>query len=282
MTNDDLIINDPIYGFINIPSGLLRNIVDHRFFQRMGRISQLGLLSWVYPGAHHTRKEHSLGAFHLLQKSFRSLANKGVYIFDVEEEAALAAILLHDVGHGPFSHLLENILLENTSHEEVSIALMNVMNEEMGGCLENAINIYQGNQSRPFLHSLVSSQLDVDRLDYIERDSFYTGVHEGHIGTERIISMLDVINDTLVVKSKGIYTLENYLMVRRLMYWQVYLHKASISAMNLLQSLIKRARFVVNNGDLLFGTPSLLFILQNNYRPEYKGINKEVLNHFTQ
>ena len=226
--SDRKIINDPVFGFINIPKGLLYDIVCHPLLQRLTRIKQLGLSSAVYPGAQHTRFQHSLGAFHLMSETIKHLTAKGNFIFDSEAEAVQAAILLHDIGHGPFSHVLENTLAGGVSHEEISLMLMERMNKDMKGQLNLAIQIFKDEYPKKFLHQLVSGQLDMDRLDYLRRDSFYTGVSEGNIGSARIIKMLDVKDDHLVVESKGIYSIENFLMSRRLMYWQVYLHKTSV------------------------------------------------------
>ena len=226
---DSKIINDPVFGFIKIPRGLLYNIVEHPLFQRLNRINQLGLASVVYPGARHTRFQHSLGAFYLMTEAVRSLQEKGNFIFDSEAEAVEAAILMHDIGHGPFSHVLENTLIHGISHEEISLMMMEKINSDFNGQLNLAISIFKGEYGKNFLHQLISSQLDMDRLDYLRRDSFYTGVTEGNIGSARIIKMLNVINDSLVVEHKGIYSLENYLTTRRLMYWQVYLHRTCVA-----------------------------------------------------
>lgn len=228
--SDRKIINDPVFGFINIPKGLLYDIVCHPLLQRLTRIKQLGLSSAVYPGAQHTRFQHSLGAFHLMSETIKHLTAKGNFIFDSEAEAVQAAILLHDIGHGPFSHVLENTLAGGVSHEEISLMLMERMNKDMKGQLNLAIQIFKDEYPKKFLHQLVSGQLDMDRLDYLRRDSFYTGVSEGNIGSARIIKMLDVKDDHLVVESKGIYSIENFLMSRHLMYWQVYLHKTSVAS----------------------------------------------------
>ena len=227
--NEHKIINDPVFGFIKIPRGLLYDVVQHPLMQRLNRINQLGLASVVYPGARHTRFQHSLGAFHLMSEAIQSLRQKGNFIFDSEAEAVQAAILMHDIGHGPFSHVLENTLIKGISHEDISLLMMEQINRHTGGRLNLAISIFKGEYPKNFLHQLISSQLDMDRLDYLRRDSFYTGVTEGNIGSARIIKMLNVINDSLVVESKGIYSLENYLTTRRLMYWQVYLHKTAVA-----------------------------------------------------
>jgi len=255
------IINDPVFGFIRVPSGLLLDIVNHPAFFRLTRIKQLGLASVVYPGAQHTRFQHSLGAFHLMTRATESLKRKGQFIFDSEEEAVLAAILLHDVGHGPFSHVLENTLTEGISHEDISLMIMQRMNDEMGGLLTLAIKLFQGDYPKQFLHQLISSQLDVDRLDYLRRDSFFTGVTEGNIGSARIIDMLNVVDDHLVVEKKGIYSIENYLVTRRLMYWQVYLHKTAVAAEHVLINALRRAKWLAGQGLELFASPSLHYYL---------------------
>ncbi|BDD08978.1 phosphohydrolase [Fulvitalea axinellae] len=238
------IINDPLYGFINIPAGLIFQIIEHPSFQRLRRIRQLGLSDLVYPGALHTRFHHAVGAMHLMRLSLENLRSKGVNISDHEMESAMAGILLHDVGHAPFSHALEYSILKNVPHENVSLLLMRKLNDEFGGRLDTAISMFDNKYPRPFFHQLISSQLDVDRLDYLQRDSFYTGVHEGTIGADRIIKMLNVVEEKLVVEEKGIYSVENFLVSRRLMYWQVYLHKASVAAEAMLISLLARAKTV--------------------------------------
>lgn len=262
------IINDPVFGFINIPKGLLYNIVCHPLLQRLTRIKQLGLSSAVYPGAQHTRFQHSLGAFHLMSETIKHLTAKGNFIFDSEAEAVQAAILLHDIGHGPFSHVLEHTLVGGISHEEISLMLMERMNKEMKGQLNLAIQIFKDEYPKKFLHQLVSGQLDMDRLDYLRRDSFYTGVTEGNIGSARIIKMLDVKDDHLVVEAKGIYSIENFLMSRRLMYWQVYLHKTSVACEKMLVNTLLRAKELAAHGVELFASPALRFFL-------YQSIGKE-------
>ena len=263
--NDSKIINDPIFGFIKIPHGLLLNIVEHPLMQRLTRIKQLGLTSMVYPSAQHTRFQHSIGAFHLMSEAIRELTAKGHFIFDSEAEAVEAAILLHDVGHGPFSHVLERTLVHGITHEEISLLLMERINREMNGQLTLAIRIFRDQYPKRFLHQLVSGQLDMDRLDYLRRDSFYTGVSEGNIGPARIIKMLDVKDDRLVVEAKGIYSIENFLTARRLMYWQVYLHKTSVACEQLLVNTLKRARQLAAAGDThLFASPALRFFLCND------------------
>ena len=258
------IINDPVFGFIKIPGGLLMDIVNHPTIQRLSRIKQLGLASMVYPGAQHTRFQHSLGAFHLMSEAILSLSQKGVFIFDSEAEAVQAAILLHDIGHGPFSHVLENTLIQGISHEEISLFLMKEMNKDLGGRLTLAINIFEDKYPKAFLHQLISSQLDMDRLDYLCRDSFFTGVAEGKIASDRIIKMLDVREDRLMVQAKGIYSIENYLTSRRLMYWQVYLHKTAVACEKILINILKRAKTLQLNGENLFASPALHYFISNN------------------
>jgi hypothetical protein len=246
------IINDPVFGFIRVPRGLLLDIVRHPAFYRLSRIKQLGGANIVYPGAQHTRFQHSLGAFHLMGEAIRSLQQKGHFIFDIEAEAVQAAILLHDIGHGPFSHVLEHTLMTGVSHEDISLMVMEQMNEEMRGQLSLAIKIFKDEYPKRFLHQLISSQLDMDRLDYLKRDAFFTGVNEANIGSSRIIDMLDMVDDQLVVDKKGIYSIENYLVSRRLMYWQVYLHKTSVAAEHVMINALLRAKQLmkVDNGQL--------------------------------
>ena len=258
------IINDPVFGFIKIPRGPLLDIVKHPLFQRLSRIKQLGLASVVYPGAQHTRFQHSLGAYHLMSEAIFSLSQKGIFIFESESEAVEAAILMHDIGHGPFSHVLENTLISGISHEEISLMMMEEINEDLKGALTLAIKIFQGDYPKRFLHQLLSSQLDVDRLDYLRRDSFFTGVSEGNIGSARIIKMLNVKDDELVVDSKGIYSIENYLTSRRLMYWQVYLHKTTVAMEKVLVNTLLRAKHLTMSGASLFASPSLQYFLQHD------------------
>ncbi|MBQ8606627.1 MAG: HD domain-containing protein [Bacteroidaceae bacterium] len=258
------IINDPVFGFINIPKGLLYDVVSHPIMQRLTRIKQLGLSSFVYPGAQHTRFQHSLGAFYLMSEAITSLTTKGNFIFDSEAEAVQAAILMHDIGHGPFSHVLENTLAKGMKHEAISLMLMERMNRDLKGQLSLAIQIFKDEYPKKFLHQLISSQLDMDRLDYLRRDSFYTGVSEGNIGSARIIKMLNVKDDHLVVESKGIYSIENFLMARRLMYWQVYLHKTSVAAEKMLVSVLRRAKELAESGVELFVSPALRYFLYNS------------------
>jgi len=242
--NTHKIISDPVFGFIKIPRGLLYDIVQHPYFQRLTRINQLGLASVVYPSARHSRFQHSLGAFHLMSEAVKSLTEKGVYIFDSEAEAVEAAILMHDIGHGPFSHVLENTLIHGISHEDLSLLMMEQINREMNGQLNLAISIFKDEYPNKIFHQLISSQLDMDRLDYLRRDSFYTGVTEGNIGSARIIKMLNVKDERLVVDAKGIYSIENFLTTRRLMYWQVYLHRTAVGYEKVLINTLKRAKML--------------------------------------
>lgn len=266
--NDSKIINDPIFGFIKIPHGLLLNIVEHPLMQRLTRIKQLGLTSMVYPSAQHTRFQHSLGAFHLMSEAITSLTQKGIFIFDSEAEAVEAAILMHDIGHGPFSHVLEHTLIKGISHEDISLLMMEQINREMKGELNLALKIFKNEYPKKFLHQLISSQLDMDRLDYLRRDSFFTGVTEGNIGSARIIKMLDVVDDNLVVNSKGLYSIENYIMSRRLMYWQVYLHKTTVSSEKVLVNALLRAKKLALEGEDVFATPCLGYFLYNDIDAE--------------
>ncbi|MBR5061259.1 MAG: HD domain-containing protein [Prevotella sp.] len=261
--NESKIIHDPVFGFIKIPRGLLLDNVKHRLFQRLSRIKQLGLASVVYPGAQHTRFQHSLGAFHLMSEALLSLSQKGIFIFDSEAEALKAAILMHDIGHGPFSHVLENTLITGISHEELSLMMMEEINQEMNGALNLAISIFKDEYPKRFLHQLISSQLDMDRLDYLQRDSFFTGVVEGNIGAARIIKMLNVVDDNIVVERKGIYSIEDYLVTRRLMYWQVYLHKTAVAYEKILVNLLSRAKYLAERGADLFAPPHLKYFLYN-------------------
>jgi HD superfamily phosphohydrolase len=259
------IINDPIYGFIKINNPFILKLIDHPFVQRLKRIKQLGLAEFVYPGAHHTRFHHALGAMHLMDQALANLQAKGYTITDQEKEAAAIAILLHDVGHGPFSHVLEYTLLNHVHHEEISNLLMKKLNEHFDGRLTLAIAMFSGKYERPFFHQLISSQLDVDRLDYLSRDSFYTGVREGFIGSERLLSMLDLQDENLVMEEKGIYSIENFLMARRLMYWQVYLHKTAIAAETMLIQILRRAKTLINEGKKLSCTSALMTFLKKDY-----------------
>ena len=276
------IINDPVFGFINIPKGLLYDIVRHPLLQRLNRIKQLGLSSVVYPGAQHTRFQHSLGAFYLMSETIQHLKTKGNFIFDSEAEAVKAAILMHDIGHGPCSHVLEDTIVQGVCHEDISLMLMEYINKEMNGQLTLAIQIFKDEYPKRFLHQLVSGQLDMDRLDYLRRDSFYSGVTEGNIGSARIIKMLDVRDDHLVVESKGIYSIENFLMARRLMYWQVYLHKTSVAYERMLISALLRAKELAEQGVELFASPALHFFLYNNVQRDVFYNNPQCLENFIQ
>ncbi|MEA4839511.1 MAG: HD domain-containing protein [Bacteroidales bacterium] len=257
------IINDPVFGFINLPSGFLNEVFQHRYLQRLTRIKQLGMSSFVYPGAQHTRFQHTTGAMFLMEEAIQHLRSKGNVITPEESEAVIAAIILHDIGHGPFSHVLEDTIIHGISHEELSLMLMERMNREFGGKLDLAIRIFKDEYSKKFLHQLVSGNLDMDRLDYLRRDSFFTGVTEGNIGSARIIKMLNVQDDRLVVEAKGIYSIENFLLSRRLMYWQVYLHKTSLAAEKMLQNLLNRARELTVKGAMVPASEALGFFLAN-------------------
>ena len=278
--NDSKIISDPVFGFIKVPRGLLLSIVRHPLFQRLTRIKQLGLTNVVYPGAQHTRFQHSLGAFYLTSEAILSLTLKGVFIFESEAEAVQAAILMHDIGHGPFSHVLENTLIHGISHEDISLMMMNQIDHDLGGQLALAISIFKDEYPKRFLHQLISSQLDMDRLDYLRRDSFFTGVTEGNIGSARIIKMLNVVDDNLVVDYKGIYSIENYLTSRRLMYWQVYLHKTTVACEKQLISLLSRAKYLARQGEQLFAPPSLRYFLYNEGDREHFMAYGDALHYY--
>ncbi|MBP3850205.1 MAG: HD domain-containing protein [Prevotella sp.] len=280
--NQYKIINDPVFGFIKIKRGLLYDIVQHPFFQRLNRINQLGLASVVYPGARHTRFQHSLGAFYLMSEAVKSLSEKGIYIFDSEAEAVQAAILMHDIGHGPFSHVLENTLIHGISHEDISLLMMEQINRDLKGELNLAISIFKDEYPNKIYHQLISSQLDMDRLDYLRRDSFYTGVTEGNIGSARIIKMLNVKDDQLVVDSKGIYSIENYLTTRRLMYWQVYLHKTAVGYEKVLVNTLRRAKHLVQQGMDLFAPPALAYFLKNDITAEWFATHEEALHMYAE
>lgn len=262
-TISNKIVNDPVYGLIPIPGGVAFDIVNHPWFQRLRRIRQLGLTHYVYPGAIHTRFQHTLGCVYLMQQALDVLESKGVAITSSEAQGAVLAILLHDIGHGPFSHALENLLVTEMSHEDISILALNELNQQFDGALDLAGKIFNNQYHKHFLHQLVSSQLDTDRLDYLNRDSFFTGVSEGVVSTDRIIKMLNVSNDRLVVDQKGIYSIEKFLIARRLMYWQVYLHKTVISAEQMLRNVLTRARELVTQGETLFSPPALWFFLSD-------------------
>ncbi|HRG02616.1 MAG TPA: HD domain-containing protein [Paludibacteraceae bacterium] len=274
------IINDPVFGFINIPNDFLYDIIQHRYFQRLNRIKQLGLSSFVYPGAQHTRMLHSLGAMHLMGEAIAQLRLTGQNISATEEDAARACMLLHDIGHGPFSHTLENSIVQGTSHEDISLWMMQRINDDFDGRLETALQIFTNQYPKHFLHQLVASQLDMDRLDYLSRDSFFCGVSEGIIGASRIIKMLNLHNDKLVVEAKGIYSIEKFLVARRLMYWQVYLHKTSVAAEKMLINILKRAKEIASQGVELFGSPALKYFLYNNISRNDFIHTAETLDHF--
>ncbi len=273
------VFNDPIYGFITIPNSLIFDLIEHKYFQRLRRITQMGLSYLVYPGAHHTRFQHAIGSMYLMQKAVRVLRYKGVVISEEEENALYIAILLHDIGHGPFSHAVENSLVNGVSHEAISLLFMEEMNKEFNSNLTLAIKIFKGEYERKFMCQLISSQLDMDRTDYLKRDSFYSGAAEGNINSERIITMLNVVDNNLVVEEKGIYSVEKFLVARRLMYWQVYLHKTSLVAEQLLIRVLKRAKILISKGKSLNCSKALNFFLERNIN---RGdFNLEVLIEFS-
>lgn len=274
------IFNDPIYGFIRIPNPLVFDLIAHPYFQRLRRISQMGLSYLVYPGAHHTRFHHALGCVHLMQKAVQVLRFKGIAISEEEEQGLLCAILLHDIGHGPFSHAMEHSIVEGVSHEYISIQFMKELNTLFNGSLTVALSIFTGKHPKRFLNQLVSSQLDIDRLDYLKRDSFYSGVAEGNTNSDRLITMLNVVDGNLVVEEKGIYSVEKFLMARRFMYWQAYLHKTGVVAEQLLISILKRARFLIAKGAVLNASSSLSFFL--NTTVDKDNFNKATLGIFAQ
>ncbi|WP_299228269.1 HD domain-containing protein [uncultured Psychroserpens sp.] len=257
------IFNDPIYGFITIPNSQIFDLIEHRYFQRLRRITQMGLSYLVYPGANHTRFHHAIGCMHLMQKAVNVLRFKGVTISDEEENALYSAILLHDIGHGPFSHAMEHSIVNGVSHESISLLFMEKLNSEFNGSLTLAIKIFKGEYTRPFLCELISSQLDMDRADYLKRDSFYTGVAEGNINSDRLITMLNVVDNKLVVEEKGIYSVEKFLVARRFMYWQVYLHKTGLVAEQLLTRVLKRAKVLSNKGVELNASETLKYFLNH-------------------
>ena len=274
------IFNDPVYGFVTIPSEVLLRVIDHPYFQRLRRIKQLGLTDMVYPGALHTRFHHAIGALHLVQEALEILRLKDVPISPEEAEGVCLAVLLHDIGHGPFSHTLEYTLVNGISHEEISGLFIQRLDRELDGVMKVAREIFYDKYPRPFFHQLVSGQLDVDRLDYLRRDSFYTGVSEGTIGSDRIIKMLNVVDDRLVVEEKAIYSIEKFLIARRIMYWQVYLHKTVVGAERLLVMILQRAHELARTGKELFAPPALhYFLYQTIQQQDFQG-NSEVLDTF--
>lgn len=262
-TNKLKIFNDPIYGFITIPNALIYDLIQHPYFQRLRRISQMGMSYLVYPGAHHTRFHHALGCMHIMQKAVETLKFKGVSISQEEEDALYIAILLHDIGHGPFSHAMEHSIVEEVHHEELSLLFMEELNKEFDGKLALAIQVFKGDYPRKFMLQLISSQLDMDRMDYLKRDSFYSGVAEGNINSDRLIQMMNVQDDVLVIEEKGIYSVEKFLVARRLMYWQAYLHKTSVVAELILTKILKRAKELTQNGIELPCSEPLQFFMQN-------------------
>jgi HD superfamily phosphohydrolase len=280
--NKKKIINDPVYGFLQIPHELLYDLLQHPYFQRLRRIKQVGMTYLVYPGAMHSRYNHALGAMFLMQKAIQILRSKGQEITDDEALGAYAAILLHDVGHGPFSHALEYLFIDGVRHEEISLRMMEEINLAFNGQLDTAIAIFKGSHPKGFLHQLVSSQLDMDRLDYLTRDSFFTGVSEGVVSWDRIINMLDVRNDQLVVEEKGIYSIEKFIVARRLMYWQVYLHKTVLAAEFMISKIMQRAQELARAGEPLFGTPALLYFFQNKITRAQFNSDPAVITRFAE
>lgn len=276
------IFNDPIYGFVSLPYEIIYDLIDHPYFQRLRRIKQLGLTNLVYPGALHTRFHHALGAMHLMGQAIDVIRSKGHKITEEEAKGVTIAILMHDIGHGPFSHALEHSIVNNITHEDISELFMKRLNDEFKGELTLAIKIFQNKYSKKFLHQLVSSQLDMDRLDYLKRDSFYAGVAEGVISSDRIIKMLNVINDQLAIEAKGIYSIEKFIIARRLMYWQVYLHKTVLSAENLLVTILKRAKELAEKKTDVFSTPALRTFLYNKYNKNDFDNKPELLDIFAQ
>ncbi|MDT0558672.1 HD domain-containing protein [Ichthyenterobacterium sp. W332] len=272
------IFNDPIYGFITIPNALIFDLIEHKYFQRLRRITQMGMSYLVYPGAHHTRFHHALGSMHLMQNAINVLRFKGVSISDDEENGLLIAILLHDIGHGPFSHAMEHSIVNDISHEEISLLFMQELNKQFNGKLALAIKIFKGEYHRPFMNQLISGQLDMDRADYLKRDSFYTGVAEGNINSERLITMLNVVDDLLVLEEKGIYSAEKFLVARRLMYWQVYLHKTGLVAEELLMRVLKRAKELTEHGVKLDSSEALNYFLSHNIK--HDSFDENTLNIF--
>jgi len=279
--NKKKIFNDPVYGFISIPKEIIFDVIEHPYFQRLRRIKQLGLTHLVYPGALHTRFHHVLGAMHLMTKAVATIRRKGHEITEEEEQAVLLAILLHDIGHGPFSHALEHDIVSGVSHEEISCFFIERLSAEFNGELDLALKVFKNEHPKKFLYQLVSSQLDMDRMDYLNRDSFYTGVSEGKIGSDRIIEMINVSNGELVIEEKGIYSIEKFIVARRIMYWQVYLHKTVVAAEFMLIHILRRAKKLVQEGHDLFGSPSLLYFMKNNISADDFRMNEEVLEQFS-
>ncbi len=278
--NKKKLVNDPVYGFISIPDEIIFDLIEHPYIQRLRRIMQLGLSHLVYPGALHTRFHHVLGAMHLMSQAITTIRRKGFEITPDEERAVLIAILLHDIGHGPFSHALEYDIVCGVNHETISSFFIDRLSTSYGDDLQRALLIFNNNYPKPFLHQLVSSQLDMDRLDYLNRDSFYTGVSEGVIGSDRLIEMLSVYQGSLVLEEKGIYSIEKFIVARRLMYWQVYLHKTVVAAEYMLINALRRAKQLVKAGETIFASPSLLFFLSNDVKNSDFEKNPEVLDHF--
>ncbi|OFZ08775.1 MAG: phosphohydrolase, partial [Bacteroidetes bacterium RIFCSPHIGHO2_02_FULL_44_7] len=280
--NKKKIVNDPVYGFITIPHELIYDVIEHPYFQRLRRIKQLGLTHLVYPGALHTRLHHVLGAMHLMNKAVTNIRRKGHEITTQEEEAVMLAILLHDIGHGPFSHALEHDIVNHVGHEEISSFFIERLSHEFNGKLDLALRIFKNEYPKKFLHQLVSSQLDMDRMDYLNRDSFYSGVSEGKIGSDRIIEMINVVDGELVVEEKGIYSIEKFIVARRIMYWQVYLHKTVVAAEFMLIHILRRAREIIRGGRNLFCSPPLQFFMTNTITASDFRNNPEVLEQFSQ
>ena len=272
------IFNDPIYGFITIPNSIIFHLIEHPYFQRLRRISQMGMSYLVYPGAHHTRFHHALGSMFLMQKAVQVLRSKAVVISEDEEQALYVAIMLHDIGHGPFSHAMEHSIVENIPHEHLSLKFMEFLNTKFNRQLDLAISIFRGEYPRKYMGQLISSQIDMDRADYLKRDSFYTGVAEGNINSERLITMLNVVDDELVIEEKGVYSIEKFLIARRFMYWQVYLHKTGIVAEELLMRALKRAKFLVENGIPVNASSALLYFLERKIR--LSEVTSKVLSQF--
>ncbi|MFT5779037.1 MAG: HD superfamily phosphohydrolase, partial [Crocinitomicaceae bacterium] len=278
--NKKKIVNDPVYGFITISQEIIFDVIEHPYFQRLRRIKQLGLTHLVYPGAIHTRFHHVIGAMHLMEKAIAAIRKKGHKISEDEERAVLFAILLHDIGHGPFSHALEHDIVNGVSHEEISGFFIDRLSIEFNGELDLALQVFENKHPKKFLHQLVSSQLDMDRMDYLNRDSFFTGVSEGVIGSDRIIEMLNVVDGKLVLEEKGIYSIEKFIVARRLMYWQVYLHKTVVAAEYMLIHALRRAKELAMDGKVIFGSPPLLYFLQRTISSDDFKNKPETLDQF--